>query len=81
MGKQTNLMIGTRVPPEWKSKIESIATSSGRNSSQVIYEAIGQYLGTNDANTVGGQVTSMETRLASVETKLAGLLLLLGKSA
>ncbi|MBD2025271.1 hypothetical protein [Leptolyngbya sp. FACHB-711] len=79
MGKQSNPMIGCRVSSEWKAKIESIATASGRNSSQVIYEAIGVYLGCNDANTVGGQVASLESRLSEVERKLAGLTLLLGK--
>jgi predicted transcriptional regulator len=53
MGKQPNPMIRARVSEEWKLQIEAIATASGRNSSQVIYEAIAQYLGKNDVAAVG----------------------------
>lgn len=79
MGKQSNPMIGCRVSAEWKLKIETIAAATGRTTSQVVTEAIGAYLGTTDANTVGGQMTSLELRLTEVERKLAGLTLLLGK--
>lgn len=40
-------MVGCRVPTEWKEKLEAIGESTGRNTAQVIYEAIQRFL--NDA--------------------------------
>lgn len=79
MGKQPNPMIGTRVSEEWKLQIDVIAAASGRNSSQVIYEAIAQCLGKNDAATLGDQLQVILSRLDAVERQQQGLLMLLGK--
>ncbi|MBD2054557.1 hypothetical protein H6F88_00680 [Oculatella sp. FACHB-28] len=40
VGRQLNPNVSTRVPLEWKTKIEAIATKIGRNLSKVLHEAI-----------------------------------------
>ncbi|MBD2066246.1 hypothetical protein H6F93_01665 [Leptolyngbya sp. FACHB-671] len=56
MGKEPNPNVSTRVLLERKTKIEAIATKTGRNLSQVLHEAIALYLGEKDASTVGAML-------------------------
>jgi predicted DNA-binding protein len=79
MGKQPNPMIGTRVSPEWKVRIETIAAKTGRNPSQVVYEAIALYLGENDASTVGVTLQDILNRLEAVEQQQAAVKVLLAR--
>jgi predicted DNA-binding protein len=79
MSKQPNPNISTRVPPEWKAKIEAIANKTGRNSSQVLHEAIALYLGENDASTVGVTLQDILARLEVVEQQQAAVRVLLGR--
>lgn len=37
-------MVGCRIPAEWKEKLEAIGESTGRNTAQVVYEAIQRFL-------------------------------------
>lgn len=79
MGKQPNPMIGTRVPPNWKVRIETIAAKTGRNPSQVVYEAIAAYLNEDDAVTIGSTIENILTRIEAVEQQQAAVRVLLGK--
>ncbi|MBD1866893.1 hypothetical protein H6F95_06180 [Cyanobacteria bacterium FACHB-471] len=79
MGKQPNPMIGTRVPPDWKEQLESIAVRTGRHTSQVVYEAIALYPGENDASTVGVTLQDILNRLEAVEQQQAAVKVLLGR--
>ncbi|MBD1871264.1 hypothetical protein H6F95_28955 [Cyanobacteria bacterium FACHB-471] len=51
MGRQLNPNVSTRVPPEWKAKIEAIAL----------------YLNENDASTVGVVLQDILNRLEALE--------------
>jgi predicted DNA-binding protein len=77
MGRQPNPNVSTRVPTEWKVKIEAIATKTGRNSSQVLHEAIAQYLGETEVATVGGTLQEILNRLEALELKQQALTVLL----
>ena len=45
MSKQDQLvLIGAKVPTQWKEQIEALADSRGQNPSEVIREAIAGYL-------------------------------------
>lgn len=79
MGRQPNPMIGTRVSEEWKAQIEAIAKATGRNSSQVVYEAVAQYLGRTDGATLGNQIQEMLQRIEALERQQQGLKMLLSK--
>jgi len=56
-------MVGARVPHHWKEQIQSICHESGKSESEVVQEAIAQYLGVTDA----GSVVSLSKRVAALE--------------
>lgn len=45
-------MVGARVSHSWKDQIEAICQESGKSESEVVQEAIAQYLGITDVNSV-----------------------------
>lgn len=71
-------MVGARVPDDWQQQISAIASSAGRKESQIVREAIAQYLGKTEANSVKGAIASLEDRVNNLERKLAGLGRLVG---
>ena len=70
-------MVGARIPHEWKTQLEEIAQKSGRNASQVVYEAIAAYLGKDSANTLANQVKVLAERVAALEQQQQGIRLLM----
>lgn len=56
-------MIGARVPHSWKDQIEAICQASGKSESEVVQEALAQYLGMTDVNSV----VSLAKRVAQLE--------------
>lgn len=66
-------MVGARVPLDWQQKIQEIATAAGRKEAEVVREALAQYLGQTDPAAVKGAIADLQSRLATVERKLAGL--------
>lgn len=72
-------MIGSRVPVEWKDELERIARQSGRNSSQVVHEAIATYLGKESAHTLANQVKDLSARMVLLEQQIQGFRMLMGK--
>lgn len=52
-----------RVPHEWHQQISAIAAETGRTPSDVVKEAIGQYLGKTDPEAVA----AMSRRLSKLE--------------
>jgi predicted DNA-binding protein len=45
MSKQDQLvLVGAKVPTQWKEQIEALALSRGQNASEVVREAIAGYL-------------------------------------
>lgn len=56
-------MVGARVPHHWKEQIQSICHESGKSESEVVQEAIAQYLGVTDTSSV----MSLSKRVAALE--------------
>jgi predicted DNA-binding protein len=56
-------MVGARVPHSWKEQIQAICQETGKCESEVVQEAIGQYLGKTDVSSV----TSLSKRVAALE--------------
>jgi predicted DNA-binding protein len=63
MSKGQKPMVGARVPHSWKDQIQSICTETGKSESEVVQEAIAQYLGKTDVNSV----TSLNKRVSALE--------------
>ncbi len=63
MSKGQKPMVGARVPHSWKDQIQSICTETGKSESEIVQEAIAQYLGRTDVNSV----TSLNKRVAALE--------------
>ena len=64
----TRPMVGCRVPPDWKARLEALAAESGRNTSQVVYEAIATFL---EEGTQGPSKTTaqdLQRRLEALES-------------
>lgn len=66
-------MVGARVPLSWQQQIQEIASAAGRKESEVVREAIGQYLGKTDPSNVKGAISDLQDRVNSLERKLSGL--------
>jgi len=62
-------MVGARVPHPWKDQIEDICNETGKSESEVVQEAIAQYLGRTDLNSV----ESLMKRVSTVERQLKKL--------
>lgn len=69
MGKGQQPMVGARVPHSWKNQIEGITQETGKSESDIIREAIAQYLGQTDLNSV----ESLMKRVANLERQLKKL--------
>jgi predicted DNA-binding protein len=63
MSKGQKPMVGARVPHAWKEQIASICLESGKTESEVVKEAIAQYLGHTDVNAIA----SLSKRVAALE--------------
>ena len=71
-------ILAARCPVEWHIQIQAIATAAGRKESEVVREAISQYLGRTDSSGVKGALQDLQERVANVERKLSGLGRLVG---
>ena len=69
MSKGQKPMVGARVPHPWKDQIEDICNETGKSESEVVQEALAQYLGRNDLNSV----ESLMKRVSTVERQLKKL--------
>ena len=66
-------MVGARVPQDWQQQISAIALAAGRKEAEIVRDALAQYLGKTDPNSVKGAIADLQDRVASLEGKLAGL--------
>ncbi len=82
-------MVGCRVPAEWKEKLETIANESGRNTAQVVHEAIRQYIETIEEASINTKIrevlqlpgvletnpviSSLSQRVGEFEAKLSSI--------
>ncbi|MBD1859964.1 MULTISPECIES: hypothetical protein [Leptolyngbya] len=69
MSKGQQPMVGARIPHAWKDQIEGICHETGKTESQILKEAIGQYLDRTDLDSV----ESLMKRVASLERQIKKL--------
>jgi predicted DNA-binding protein len=62
-------MVEARVPHAWQDQIEGICRETSKCESEIVQEAIAQYLGRTDLNSV----ESMSKRVAALERQLKKL--------
>ncbi|MBW4523367.1 MAG: hypothetical protein KME16_27325 [Scytolyngbya sp. HA4215-MV1] len=63
MSKGQKPMVGARVPHSWKEQIQAICQETGKRESEIVQEAIAQYLGKTDLNSM----SSLSKRVAALE--------------
>lgn len=62
-------MVGARVPHHWKDQMEGITQETGKSESEIVREALAQYLGRTDLDSV----ESLMKRVATLERQLKKL--------
>ena len=74
-----NPQVSCQVPPDWKAKIQHLAVLRGKTPEEIIYEALGQYLGEeqssheNRFHTLEVEVSSLNTNIASLTSTVKDL--------
>jgi predicted DNA-binding protein len=68
-----NPVASTRIPHSWDEQIKSIATETGQLPSDIVRDAIAQYLGKTNVDSV----QSMSKRLAGLERQVKKLMQLM----
>ena len=63
MTKGQKPTVGARIPHSWKDQIEEICEASGKSESELVQEALAQYLGITDIDSV----VSLSKRVATLE--------------
>lgn len=70
-------IVGVRIPPEWLEEINELCKQTGKTKTQVILEALAQYLGKNtvvgingDIETIRNVLRNHDQRLEAIEKKL-----------
>ena len=63
-------LIAGRIPAAWMAQIEAIQVETGQNQSEIVQEAIAQYLGKTNLDSV----KSMSRRLSKLEKQYNKLL-------
>lgn len=58
-----------RIPQDWDNQLRAIAQETGKSYSEVVREAIGEYIGKTEPNSV----QSMSRRLAQLERQVKKL--------
>lgn len=66
--------IGGRVPVEWAAELKAISSTTGKSESEILREAVGQYLKKHNPATIKGTLEDMQLRLSTVEQKVGRLL-------
>ena len=63
-------LIAGRIPPSWLTQIDEICQGTGKNRSEIVKEALGQYLDKTDPSAVA----AMHRRLNTLEKQFKKLL-------
>jgi RHH-type rel operon transcriptional repressor/antitoxin RelB len=69
MGKGQQPMVGARVPHSWKNQISGITQETGKKESDIVREALAQYLDRTDPDSVD----SLMKRVATLERQIKKL--------
>ena len=68
--RMKNPLIAGRIPPSWLNQIDEICQETGKNRSEIVKEALGQYLNKTDPTAVA----AMHRRLNTLEKQFKKLL-------
>ena len=63
MGNGQKPMVGARIPHSWKEQLQGVCLETGKTESELVQEAIAQYLGRTDVTSV----VSLGKRVAALE--------------
>ena len=69
--------IGSRIPHQWEEEIKAIADATGRKPSEILRDAIAQYLGKHNPDSVQNTLDNHGLRIHELEAKLSKLTKLL----
>lgn len=64
--------VSCQIPSNWKQKIERLAAERKKQSHQIIYEALAQYLGEN-IETTDNRLLALETELTQLRQEITNL--------
>jgi RHH-type rel operon transcriptional repressor/antitoxin RelB len=65
-------MVGARVPKDWHEQIQQIAQATKRKEAEVLREAIAEYLGRIDADSVKDTIADLQDRVVRLERRVRG---------
>lgn len=72
---QEKSKVSCEIPQKWRGKIERLAAERNIHQSQIIYEALAQYLGEN-ANTNESLLNALEAEITILKRQVAGVTML-----
>jgi predicted nuclease with TOPRIM domain len=67
-----NPQVSCQVPADWKAKIQHLAVLRGKTPEEIIYEALGQYLG-EEQSSYENRFNRLEVEVSSLNTNIASL--------
>ena len=65
-------MVSCQIPQDWKAKIEHLAAERKKEPSQIIYEALAQYLG-EDVNSNDSRLNALEAEVTTLRGSISQL--------
>lgn len=65
-------IVSCQIPQDWKAKIEQVAAQRKKDPSQIIFEALAQYLG-EDVNTNDSRLNALETEVTALRASVSQL--------
>ena len=65
-------IVSCQIPQNWKAKIEHLAAERKKDPSQIIFEALAQYLGEN-VNTNDTRLNALEAEVTTLRASLSQL--------
>ena len=75
MSDRTNILLGATIPEEWIERFDTLAKERGRSRTDIILEALAQYLGIegnqvvlkSEVERIKSQLTALQDRVAKTE--------------
>ncbi|NJR21297.1 MAG: hypothetical protein HC786_03490 [Richelia sp. CSU_2_1] len=65
-------IVSCQIPQDWKAKIEQLAALRKQDPSQILFEALAQYLG-EDVNTNDTRLNALETEVTALRASISQL--------
>lgn len=62
--------VGVRIPPEWLEEINALCEHTGKTKTQIMLEALAQYLGKNTLVGINADLEAIRTLLQNHDRRL-----------